>query len=197
MPPRENRLQTHVRPPFRPPHLRAPAAVAVVACLALAPAAFAHVSVTPPFVEAGVPTTVSFETPNEREGRATTSVELEAPADVELGAATPPPGWRVEVEGRRARWTGGRIEGAAVVAFPVVVTAQTPAGTQRFSAVQGYDDGEAVEWTSPLAVLPAPAAKAPEQRLDRALAAGVIGLVVVAGSLFALRRLRRRPLQEQ
>ncbi|HET8653739.1 MAG TPA: DUF1775 domain-containing protein, partial [Gaiellaceae bacterium] len=87
--------------------------VAVVA-LACATAADAHVTVTPPFVEADAPTTVSFETPNERRGYGTTSLEIVAPPGIELSESDPPSGWSLDLRGVRARWTGGRIHAADV-----------------------------------------------------------------------------------
>jgi hypothetical protein len=152
---------------------------------------------TPPFVDAGAKTTVSFELPNERPPHATVSLEVKAPPGVELASATPPAGWKLQLEHDRARWTGGRIEGRRTVAFPLAVTARTRAGTEIFRATQGYDDGESVRWDAGLTVLPAAGDAAPSQHLDRALLAGGVGLVVIAVSFLALRLLRRRPLQER
>ncbi|MCZ7588006.1 MAG: YcnI family protein [Gaiella sp.] len=152
---------------------------------------------SPPFVDADATTRVAFETPNERPPHATIAVEVTAPPGVELESAPPPPGWRLELTPETARWTGGRIEGRAVVSFPLAVTARTRAGTEVFSAVQEYDDGESVRWEAGLTVLPAAANEAPSQHLGRALAAGVVGLVVIVGSFLGLRLLRRRPLQEK
>lgn len=164
----------------------------------VAPAvARAHVTVTPPFVDADAKATISFEMPNERPPHATISLEVTAPPGVELASATPPAGWRLALTRNRARWTGGRIDGQRTVAFPLVVTARTRAGSQIFKAVQGYDDGETVNWNAGLTVLPAVGDEAPSQHLDRALAAGAVGLAVIVVSFFGLRRLRRRPLQER
>lgn len=157
----------------------------------------AHVTMTPPFVDADAKTTVSFETPNERPPHATVSLEVKAPPGVELASATPPAGWKLELEHDRARWTGGRIEGQRTVAFPLVVTARTRAGTELFRATQGYDDGESVRWDAGLTVLPAAGDEAPSQHLGRALVAGSVGMVVIVASFLALRLLRRRPLQER
>lgn len=178
--------------------LRRAALAVAVAGLLLAPAsAWAHVTMTPPFVDADVKTTVSFETPNERPPHATISLEVEAPPGVELASAAPPAGWKLELDHDRARWTGGRIEGQRTVAFPLEVTAGTRAGTEIFKATQGYDDGESVRWDAGLTVLPAAGDEAPSQHLDRALLAGGVGLVVIVVSFVALRVLRRRPLQER
>ena len=154
--------------------------------------ALAHVTLSPPFVERGVAARVVFETPNERDGRATTSLRLEAPGGIELGRESAPAGWRLELDSGAAIWTGGRIEGARVVEFPLSVTARTAAGIQTFRAVQGYDDGESVRWEASLTVLPAPAGAAPSQRLGRALVAGAVGLGVLGVSMLVLWRARRR-----
>ena len=140
---------------------------------------------------------MSFETPNERSPHTTVSLEVKAPPGIELASATPPAGWKLRLEGNTARWTGGRIDGRRIVAFPLLVTARTRAGTEIFKATQGYDDGESVRWDAGLTVLPAAGDAAPSQHLDRALLAGGIGLVVIAASFLALRVLRRRPLQER
>ena len=42
-----------------------------------------------------------------------------------------------------------------------------------------------------------PAEDEPSQQLGGALAAGAVGLAVIAGSLLALRRVRKRALQER
>jgi len=165
--------------------------------LVAASRAEAHVTLTPPFVDADAKTTVAFEMPNERPPHATTSLEVKAPPGVELASMTPPAGWRLELTHDRARWTGGRIEGRRTVAFPLAVTARTRAGTEIFKATQGYDDGESVHWDAGLTVLPAAGDEAPSQHLDRAVAAGAVGLVVIALSFLVLRLLRRRPLQER
>jgi uncharacterized protein YcnI len=168
-------------------------AAAGFAALVVAGAAAGHITLAPPFVEANTPTTISFETPNERRGHATTSLAIVAPTGVQLTAAEAPPGWRLELAGGTARWAGGRIEGEQTVAFPLVVTARTRAGLETFRATQGYDDGGVVRWSARLTVLPASAADAPPQHLRRALIASAVGLVVIAGSFATLRRLRRQP----
>ncbi len=185
--------QTGRRSPSRSSHARASLVAAVAAALVLVADARSHVTASPTFVESGAPTTVAFETPNERAPHATTSLELQAPAGFELEAAGPPPGWSVVVRGDTVRWSGGRIEDESLVAFSVVVTARTAPGSETFRARQGYDDGESVEWSTTLTVLPAETVDAPSQRFGRALAGGAVGLALIAGSLLVVRRLRRRP----
>jgi uncharacterized protein YcnI len=171
--------------------------VTAVAALAGAAAAQAHVTITPPFVDAGATTTIVFQTPNERPPHRTTGLVVKAPPGAELSAATAPSGWRLHLSGRTARWSGTEIGGKTVVRFPLSVTARVPAGTVTFRAAQTYDDGETVRWDAALTVLPASGAEAPSQHLDRAFAAGAVGLAVIAASFLALRLLRRRPLQER
>jgi hypothetical protein len=153
----------------------------------------AHVVVAPTFVDGNSETTIAFEMPNERPPHATVSLEVKAPPGIELTSAKPPPGWKLEVTHDRAQWTGGRIEGQRTVAFPLAVAARTRAGTETFKATQRYDDGESVRWDVGLTVLPASGDETPSQHLDRAVAAGTVGLVVIAGSFLGLRLLRRRP----
>ena len=191
-------METSVRRALPNSHAcRGSAVAAVVAVLALAGQAQAHVTVTPPFVEAEAATTLSFEMPNERVGRTTTSLTIEAPPGVELEAVEAPDGWRLEVEDGRAVWAGGRLTGEVGTAFPLLVTARTPAGLQTFRATQGYDDGEAVQWEATLTVLPAAEEEAPPQHFRRAVLAGAVGLAVIAASLVLLRRLRRGSLQDR
>ena len=172
--------------------------VALGALLVTSPG-WAHVTPTPPFVDADTATTVSFATPNERAGHSTTSLELVAPPGVELSAPErpTPSGWDVELTSDRVRWSGGRIVGTEAVSFPVTVTARTRAGPVRFDATQGYDDGEAVRWDATLTVVPATAEDAPPQHFRRAFVAGAIGLAVIGTSLLTLRRIRRGALHNR
>lgn len=165
--------------------------------LVVVSAASAHVSLSPAFVETGIVSTIHFDTPNEREGRVTTSLRLQAPPGVELGAVAAPSGWKLALDDGVAVWTGGRIEGTDVVSFPLEVTARTEPGNETFSAVQGYSDGESVRWEAALTVVPATDDDEPTQQLGRAVAAATVGLLVIGISLSLVWRLRRRSLQER
>lgn len=141
-----------------------------------------------------------FEVPNERRGHATTAVSAAAPANVRLGIDRQPAGsWTARNTGDAVHWSGGRIDDGATVRFPVVVTARTPPGQVAFRVVQRYDDGRRVVWRAALTVVPGPEpAESPDQHLGRALTGAAVGLIVIAASLLALRRLRRRSaLQER
>ena len=170
--------------------------LATAAALALPGLAAAHVTVKPAFVNDGVETEIAFQAPNERAPHATVSLSTTAPPGIRIVSASAPPGWRATVSGSTATWTGGRIEGIRVVSFPVRVEPRVRAGTVQFTSAQRYDDGATVRWQADLIVLPATGAAAPKQHLGTALVAGIAGLVVITGSLLALRLLRRRPVRD-
>ena len=170
--------------------------LATVAALVLPTLAAAHVTVAPPFVNAGVETEIALQTPNERAPHATVSLSTTAPPGVRIVSASAPPGWSASVSGSTATWTGGRIEGNQVVAFRIRIDPLVPAGTVKFTSVQGYDDAETVRWKVDLSVLPATGAAAPKQHIGTAIIAGVAGVVVIGASLLALRAIRRRPVRE-
>jgi hypothetical protein len=172
-------------------------ALGVAATLAVvaAPGAAAHVTAQPSFVAVGAKATVSFEAPNERD-RPMTSLELVAPAGVEVLAAEAPPGWRAEVRGGRAEFSGGRLAAGQTSLFPLRVRARGEPGTAVFDAVQRFDDGAAVRWEAPLTLVTGSAIETPDEYPGRALLAAVVGVAVIASSLMVLRRTRRRTLQE-
>ena len=170
--------------------------LATAAALALPCLAEAHVTVKPPFVNDGVETEIAFQTPNERAPHATVSLSTTAPPGVRIVSASAPPGWHATATASTATWSGGRIDGLRVVSFPLRVEPRVRAGTVQFTSAQGYDDGATVRWKVDLIVLPATGAAAPRQHLGIALAVGVVG-VVIAGSLLALRPLRRRPARDR
>ena len=170
-------------------------AVALPALAVFVPAAAAHVTAQPAFVAVGVEATVSFDAPNERD-RPMTALEVIAPEGVELLAADAPRGWRGQVRGGRASFTGGSLPTGATLLFPVRVRASGEPRAAVFRATQHFDDGATVRWETPLTLLPGSAADKPDEHPARALLAAVVGVAVIAVSLLLLRRLRRRTLQE-
>jgi uncharacterized protein YcnI len=171
--------------------------VASAVALLLAAVAGAHVTIAPPFVQDGVVTTIAFQLPNERPPHATTRLTVTAPPGVEIRSARAPAGWQATAQGGTATWTGGRVEGRRTVDFPITVYARVRAGTYGFLAAQRYDDGATVKWKPELSVLPASGSAAPKQHPWGAIAAAVVGVVVILGSVVGLRYLRRSPLQER
>jgi hypothetical protein len=173
------------------------AAIALLLTLALPVTAEAHVTIAPPFVQDGVPTTISFQTPNERAPHVTTMLTVTAPPGITIDDATAPDGWKVSVAGSTATWTGGRLAGTATLDFPIRVMTRVRAGNHAFAATQAYDDGGKVRWNVDLSVLPATGAAAPKQHPWGAVVAAVAGILVVVLSVLGLRRLQKRPLQER
>ena len=173
------------------------ALVVLAAALILPAGASAHVTIAPPFVEAGVTTEITLTVPNERPPNATVAVRATVPTGISIESAVPPSGWTASVDGSTATWSGGRIEGRSEIAFSLRIQADVRAGTYPIAARQTYDDGADVRWTSDLSVLPASGDAAPDQRPWAAIVAAIVGVVVIAGSLLFLRRLRRRSLQDQ
>ena len=168
----------------------------VVIALVIPMTAGAHITIAPPFVEDGVESSISFETPNERPPHATTTLSVMAPPGIAVISATAPAGWQELVNGSTVTWSGGRLEGRAAVSFALRVRARVRAGTYAFGAVQTYDDGATVNWKAALSVLPATGSAAPKEHPWGAVAAALAGVVVIFGSLLLVRFLRRRSLQD-
>jgi len=168
--------------------------VAVAAALLVPTAASAHVTIQPPFVEDGVETEISFQTPNERPPNETISLSVKAPPGITIDSASSPPGWNADVKGSSVTWTGGRLVDRTTTSFPIHVTAKVRAGTYNFAATQKYSDNAEVKWDTALSVLPASGAAAPKEHPWAAIG---VGIIVVLSTLVGLYFLRRRSLPQQ
>ena len=167
--------------------------VATAVALIIPTAASAHVTIQPSFVEDGVETEISFQTPNERPPNETVSLSVRAPPGISIDSASSPPGWNADVSGSSVTWTGGRLVDRTTTSFPVRVTAKVRAGTYSFAATQAYSDNAKVKWNADLTVLPASGAAAPK---EHPWAAIVVGIVVVLSTIVGLYFFRRRSLPE-
>ena len=128
---------------------RRAAAVAafVVALLAMAVPARAHVSVQPEEAEGGSSPTLTFRVPNER-ADATVKVEVFLPEGAGLSASPAPlPGWEATVDDTKVSWEGGPIPPEGSQEFSMTV-GPLPAegGSLVFKALQTYESGEVVRW---------------------------------------------------
>ncbi len=143
-------------------------AVATVGVLALtAPAALAHVSITPSTAEPGSATELTFRVPNEEAKAATTRLTLQIPTDHPIAQllAKPVPGWTVSVRTTRldqplvtddgtfhsvvsqVTWSGGRIEPGQYQDFALSADPLPDEPTTLvFKALQGYSNGDIVRW---------------------------------------------------
>jgi uncharacterized protein YcnI len=143
-------------------------AVALVALVAAAPAAGAHVTVNPREATQGGYMKVDVRVPNERDDAGTSSVEFNLPDDTPIRSVSvqPVPGWDYKVEKRtldepivtdsgdevtevvsKITWSGGTVKPGEFVEFPVSL-GPLPEDVESlsFPTVQTYDSGEVVRW---------------------------------------------------
>jgi uncharacterized protein YcnI len=155
----------------------------MVALLALAPVASAHVTLQPEEIPAGGFTRIDVRVPTERDDARTTKVEVQLPPGFLFVSTEPVPGWEakivkrkldkpVEQFGEQISEEVGQISftargGAAGIGpgefqdFGLSVSVPDKAGaTLAFKAVQTYSSGEVVRWIgSPDSEEPAPQVK--------------------------------------
>ena len=146
---------------------------AVVALLALAPAAVAHVTIQPEEAPAGGFTRLDVRVPTERDDASTTKVEVQFPPGFLSVSTEPVPGWNAEIAMRKldkpVEQFGERVteevdrvtftaDGEANAIGPgqfrdfglsVGVPDGRPGSALRFPAVQTYSSGEVVRWIGP------------------------------------------------
>jgi hypothetical protein len=166
-------------------------ALALVAGLALAGQANAHLQPSPSFVEEDVVTQVVFSVPSERDPDMT-AFTLVFPVSVTLQSIDLPATWTASTTGRTTTVSGGRLLAGTSLDVPVTLLSAGPAGSVEIVSEQRYADGRAVTWKVPLTVLPAEGNQSPTSYLGRAIAAGVVGLALVGGTVVVLTG-RRRP----
>lgn len=163
----------------------------MVASLALAPVASAHVTLQPEEVPAGGFTRLDVRVPTERDDASTTKVEVQLPPGFLFVSTEPVPGWDakvikrkldkpVEQFGEQISEEVGQISftakgGAAGIGpgefqdFGLSVSVPDKAGaTLAFKAVQTYSSGEVVRWIGP----PDSEEPAPQVKLAAAEAEG-------------------------
>lgn len=143
-------------------------AVAVIALVAAAPAASAHVTVQPGTAVQGGYMKIDVRVPNERDDSGTTSVEFNLPEDVPIRSVRVEavPGWDYEIEKRtldepieagegdpvtevvsKITWSGGVIQPGEFQDFPVSL-GPLPEDVESlaFPTIQTYESGEDVRW---------------------------------------------------
>lgn len=179
-------------------------AAAALAALAAAPAALAHAHVSPPVALARAGQVFTLAVPTEKEGAATTRVELVPPAGFAIDSFVPAPGWKRTVQQsgsgdgavvQKVTWSGGRTPTGEDAAFEFLATPEHT-GTYVFSVRQTYSDGSVVDWTgSESSDAPAPSIEAVSSLAGGgggsstltlvALVLGALGLVVGVVGLVA------------
>ena len=146
---------------------------AVVAALALAPAADAHVTLQPPEAPAGGFTRLDVRVPTERDNASTTKVVVQMPPGFLSVSTEPVPGWNAELTmrqldepveqfGEQVTEEVGRItftaDGEASAIKPgqfqdfglsLAVPEGRPGSMLTFKALQTYSNDEVVRWIGP------------------------------------------------
>ena len=129
--------------------------LALLATLAAAGTATAHVDVLPAELSQGEGIELTIRVPNEREGVRTTRVRVAIPEQVTVYAFGPtPPGWKVTpIRGANGKFStivfsGGSIPVNGYVDFTVLGT-PFESGTAVWNVRQTYSDGVVKPWTGP------------------------------------------------
>jgi uncharacterized protein YcnI len=144
-------------------------AALVVAILALAPAAGAHVTLQPEQAPAGGFTRLDVRVPNERDNADTTKVVVQMPPGFLSVSTEPVAGWDIEVTMRRLdepveqfgeqvteevdriTFSGGAIGPGEFQDFGISVGVPEgrPGSMITFRSLQTYSNGEVVRWIGP------------------------------------------------
>ena len=161
-------------------------AAAVVAVLALAPVAGAHVTLQPEQVPAGGFTRLDVRVPNESDNADTTKVVLQMPPGFLSVSYEKVPGWNIEIAMRKLdkpveqfgeqvteevdtiTFSGGAIAPGEFQDFglSVGVPEGKPGSMLTFKAIQTYNDGEIRRWIGP------PDAESPAPQVELTAAEG-------------------------
>jgi uncharacterized protein YcnI len=130
---------------------------ALLAMLVLASAAFAHAHLSPPVAVAGETQTFALAVPTEKEGLATTKIELTLPDGFSIDSFTPSPGWKRVVQQtgsgeeaviQKVTWAGGSVPTGEAATFWFLGRA-AKSGSYSFTVQQTYSDGSIVNWSGP------------------------------------------------
>jgi hypothetical protein len=175
--------------------VRASLAASLLAALALAAPAGAHVIASPSFLSSGSTETIELSAPNERDAPMT-SFAVTVPPGLEIVSAEETEGWTGSVDGQTATWAGASLPAKLSATFGLRVEATGEPGSVELATEQRYADGE-VRWPVALTIVPG---DEPEDAGGSALVVGVIVgigvLVTAAVGVLAWRR-RSGSLQER
>ncbi|MGE0028920.1 MAG: DUF1775 domain-containing protein [Thermoleophilia bacterium] len=129
--------------------------LALLATLALAGTASAHVDVLPAELVQGRSTQLTIRVPNERTGVDTVGVRVTIPKEVTVYSLGPaPPGWKASaIRGANGKFStlvfsGGRIAPSRYADFTILATA-FESGQAVWPVIQKYSDGQDKPWTGP------------------------------------------------
>ncbi len=128
------------------PHRLVSAASIIVAGLAVASPALAHIDPDPTEAQAGSEVSVGFTVQHGCDGSPTVQLDMRLPDDVSAPAAEPPDGWTGQVEGNVVTFEGGPLPDDQELTFRVrMILPATPDTTIYFPFVQRCEVGE-IRW---------------------------------------------------
>jgi uncharacterized protein YcnI len=126
--------------------------------LLLAPAAaWAHAEVSPAVSLSGKGQLYSLAVPTEKEGAATTTVELTVPSGFAIDSFVPSRGWHRQLQQtgsgesavvQKVTWTGGHVPTGEDALFQFLAT-PSASKTYMFTVRQTYSDGSVANWSGP------------------------------------------------
>ncbi len=154
--------------------------------LTLAPAASAHLSLTPKATIVGTDVDVVFAVPNEDDPNGVVRVTIGAPREFELDDAEAKPGWTQTRSGQAITWSGSRIPEHQFATFTVRGTAPETPGTVLFNVLVGSQKGETTTYRVGLTVNAHPSRDTGARTLGKAalfIALGAAGVALAAGFL--------------
>jgi uncharacterized protein YcnI len=132
-------------------------AAAAVSALAFASTAWAHAEISPPVTEAKTLQLFTLAVPTEKEGAATTKVELTPPGGFGIDSFVPAAGWKRDIQStgsgeetriQKVTWSGGKVATEEDAVFQFLASADS-SKTYEFKVRQTYSDGSVVAWTGP------------------------------------------------
>ena len=141
---------------------------AAAAALVIAPAAAAHVEVTPESAPAGSDAELAFRVPTEK-NIPTVKLEIKLPAGLTEVTFQPKSGWTRTATKTTVTWSGGQIKPGEFDEFRMIAhVPSTPGKVLVFPTLQTYSDGSIVRWIG------APTSDTPAPRLTLEAAASAV-----------------------
>jgi uncharacterized protein YcnI len=177
--------------------------------LACASSAWAHAEISPPVTKSKALQLFTLAVPTEKEGVATTKVELTPPGGFGIDSFAPETGWKRQLQQtgsgenaviQKVTWTGGSVPTGEDSVFQFLASPDS-SKTYEFKVRQTYSDGSVVDWTGPEASdTPAPRIEAKSSlggggsSILAIMALVVGGLGVALGGIALATRGGSRPL---
>jgi uncharacterized protein YcnI len=125
--------------------------------LAFASSAWAHAEISPPVAETKTTQLFTLAVPTEKEGLATTKVELTPPSGFGIDSFVPSSGWKRDIQStgsgenteiQKVTWSGGKVPTEEDAVFQFLANPDS-SKTYQFKVRQTYSDGSVVDWTGP------------------------------------------------